>query len=96
MSFFGLFGSTQVEVEAQGLVDARWERIRLALNGDAVTRAQEVLFKGLLDEVVREQLENQRALRNLASALKVQRWLIVLLAGETIFVQVVLPLLTGG
>lgn len=63
MSMFGLFGNARVEAEAQQLVETRWRNAQLMLNGDNVSRQQEVMFKLMLGEVVEEQLRNERQLK---------------------------------
>ena len=75
MAFFGLFEHTRTEVEAQELVETRWRNAKLMLNGDSVTKAQEVLFKLILGEVVEEQIRNQRQLKIIA-------WLVAFAVGE--------------
>ena len=87
MAIFGLFGNAELEVKAQELVEARWRSAKLKLNGDDVTPQQEIMFKELLTEVVRDQLNNQLALRAIEQGLRVVRWVIAALIAETVIVQ---------
>ena len=89
MAAFGLFGNAQLEVQAQEIVEARWRSAKLKLNGDQVTEQQEIMFKELLTEVVRDQLVNQLALRAIERTLR-WVWLAIAAVGvETIVLQAV-------
>ena len=79
---FGIFENARTEAEAQQIVETRWRNARLMLNGDQVTRGQEVLFKLLLGEVVEEQLRSQRQTRMLL-------YLVLGLGGETVIYQAI-------
>ena len=70
MSAFGLFGNAQLEVQAQEIVEARWRNAKLKLNSGQVTPQQEIMFKELLTEVVRDQLSNQIALRSIVRGVR--------------------------
>ena len=92
MSLFGgLFDNTRFEVDAQRLVEARWENARLMLNGDNVTKQQEVMFKLMLTEVVRDQLANQNTLQRLSRMISLLWVGIVAVGIETLAVRFLLP-----
>ena len=82
MALLGLFGNARIEAEAQELVETRWRNAQLMLNGDKVSRQQEVMFKLMLGEVVEEQMRNERQMKLLT-------WLLVVVGGETIIYQAI-------